>query len=94
MLSRKNPDGAAWDDAANVVLDPIGGALVVTLDAQLGGFVTDPWGARRAGLSAVTRVKRSDFGIVWNQVLEAGGVAVSDDVDIEIDIEAIAPSSE
>ena len=65
----------------------------VTLDADLGGFVVDHYGNRRLGMSATARVKRSDFGMVWNQVLEAGGVAIGDDVDIGIDIEAVAPSS-
>jgi len=62
----------------------------VTLDAELGGFVNDPWGARRAGFTATTSIRRSDYGMVWNQALEAGGVAVSDRVDIGIEIEAVA----
>ena len=58
--------------------------------ATLGGFVTDPWGGRRAGFTAEGSILRSDFGMVWNQVLEAGGLALSDRVDIAIEIEAIA----
>jgi polyisoprenoid-binding protein YceI len=65
----------------------------VTLSADLGGFVVDHRGSRRIGMSATARVKRSEFGMVWNQVLEAGGVAIGDEVDIGIDIEAVAPSS-
>lgn len=49
--------------------------------------VKDPRGRTKVGATATTRVKRSDFGITWNQVLEAGGVAVSDDVSITIDLE-------
>jgi polyisoprenoid-binding protein YceI len=45
---------------------------------------------RRAGFTARTNVLRSDFGIVWNRLLEAGGVAVSDHVDIAIEIEAVS----
>jgi polyisoprenoid-binding protein YceI len=57
---------------------------------RLGGFVTDPWGSRRVGFTAEAAIQRSDFGMVWNQVLEAGGLALSDRVDIGIEIEAIA----
>jgi polyisoprenoid-binding protein YceI len=62
----------------------------VTLDAQFGGFVVDPWGGRRVGFTAQTSIRRSDFGIVWNQVLDKGAVVVSDRVDIAIDVEAVA----
>jgi polyisoprenoid-binding protein YceI len=62
----------------------------VVLDAQLGGFVVDPRGLRRAGFSARASLQRSEFGMVWNQILESGGVAISDRVDLTFDIEAIA----
>jgi polyisoprenoid-binding protein YceI len=49
----------------------------------------DPWGNKRIGLSATTKIKRSDFGLTWNAVLEAGGMLVGDDLKIEIEISAI-----
>jgi polyisoprenoid-binding protein YceI len=61
----------------------------VALDVTAGGRVTDPWGNERLGFSATTRIKRSDFGLTWNQVLEAGGVAVGDEVKIAIDAELV-----
>ncbi len=64
----------------------------VALDVELAGFVADPWGGRRGGFSARGKVLRSAFGMVWNQLLEAGGVAVSDEVEIGIEIEAVAQS--
>jgi polyisoprenoid-binding protein YceI len=60
-------------------------ALAVT--AQ--GLQNDPWGGRRAGFEATGKIKRSDFGLTWNQALEAGGVAVSDDVKIAIDAQLV-----
>ena len=63
----------------------------VVLDATFEGRVTDPWGNLRAGYEANTTISRKDFGLTWNQMLEAGGVAVGDDVRIEISVEAIAP---
>jgi polyisoprenoid-binding protein YceI len=61
----------------------------VVLDVIAEGRVTDPWGGERAGFSATTKIKRSDFGLTWNQLLEAGGVAVGDDVKISIDAELV-----
>lgn len=43
----------------------------------------------RAGFVAKTRINRKDFGVDWNSMLDKGGVVVSDDVDIKIDVEAI-----
>src|ERR1039457_1687182 len=49
----------------------------------------DPWGNVRVGASATTKIKRSDFGLTWNAVLEAGGILVGDDLKIELEIEMI-----
>lgn len=45
--------------------------------------------ARRSGASARTRVSRKDYGLTWNRAIEAGGVAVGDDVNITIEVELI-----
>ena len=67
-----------------------GVARSVTLEVQgLGPAVTDPWGAIRRGAQARARVDRREFGLVWNGVLEAGGVLVGDEVRIEIEVELI-----
>jgi polyisoprenoid-binding protein YceI len=47
--------------------------------------VKDPWGGTRIGFSAKTKINRKDFGLGWNVVLEAGGIAVSEDVVITIE---------
>ncbi len=49
----------------------------------------DPWGNTRIGASATTKVKRSDFGLVWNVALEAGGVLVGDEVKITLDVQLL-----
>lgn len=41
----------------------------------------------RTGATATTTVNRKDFGLTWNRMLEAGGVTVSDEVRITIDVE-------
>ena len=50
--------------------------------------IKDPWGNQRRGATATTKIKRSDFGLKWNQAIEAGGVVVGDDIAITIDVEA------
>jgi polyisoprenoid-binding protein YceI len=51
--------------------------------------VKDQRGGMRSGASASTRINRKDFGLTWNRVVETGGVAVSDEVLITIDVELI-----
>jgi polyisoprenoid-binding protein YceI len=51
--------------------------------------LTDPWGAERAGFSARGTIDRTDFGLTWNQALEAGGVLVGNEVTISIEVELI-----
>jgi len=47
----------------------------------------DPWGNRKSGASAKTKINRKDFGLVWNMALETGGVLVGEDVQIHLDLE-------
>jgi polyisoprenoid-binding protein YceI len=47
----------------------------------------DPFGMIKVGTSATTRISRKDFGLVWNTVLETGGVAVGDEVKITLDLQ-------
>ena len=61
----------------------------VTLDVTSEGRGRDPWGGERAGFSATTKIKRSEFGLTWNQALETGGLLVSDDVRISLDVEIV-----
>jgi polyisoprenoid-binding protein YceI len=61
----------------------------VTLDAEVSGQGKDPWGNQRVAYEATARVNRKDFGLVWNQALETGGVAVGDEIDITLDVESI-----
>jgi polyisoprenoid-binding protein YceI len=49
----------------------------------------DPWGNTRIGASAIAKINRKDYGLVWNAALETGGLLVGDDVAITIDAEFI-----
>lgn len=59
----------------------------VEMDVTREGTGRDPWGNDRAGFSGTLRIDRRDFGLTWNQALEAGGVMVSNEVRLTIDVE-------
>jgi polyisoprenoid-binding protein YceI len=61
----------------------------ITLDAEFLGQGTNPWGKQVAGFSAQTTVNRKDWGVNWNAPLEAGGVLVSENLKVTIDIQAV-----
>jgi polyisoprenoid-binding protein YceI len=61
----------------------------VSMDVEYGGQAKDPWGNARIGFIAKATLDRKEFGLLWNQVLEAGGVLVGDRVDIELEVQAV-----
>lgn len=87
--SRKvEPDGDELKVTGDLTIR--GATRPVTLRVEAPTAETkDAFGNVRIGLSATTRIKRSDFGLTWNAVLEAGGLAVGDDVKIELEVSAI-----
>ena len=64
----------------------------VVLDVTERGRVTDPWGGERVGYEARAKIDRKDFGLTWNQALEAGGVLVGDQVEITLEAEWVLQS--
>jgi polyisoprenoid-binding protein YceI len=61
----------------------------VVLDARYEGRGNDPWGGERAGFSASTKIDRREWGLTWNAALETGGILVSNDLDIELQVQAV-----
>ena len=64
----------------------------VVLDVEFEGRAPDAYGGERAGFIATTKIRRSEFGVSWNGLIEAGGVAVSDTVKITLNIEVVRQS--
>lgn len=54
----------------------------------------DQKGGGRRGATATTKINRKDYGLTWNRAIEAGGVAVGEEVSITIDIEATRPGAQ
>lgn len=61
----------------------------VVLDVTPEGRRRDPWGKERAGFSAKGKLNRRDFGLTYNQALEAGGFLVGDDIKLSVDVELV-----
>ena len=61
----------------------------VALDVTLNGIGVSPYGQTVAGFSGQTKLNRRDFGLNWNAALESGGVLVSDQIKLEVEIEAV-----
>jgi polyisoprenoid-binding protein YceI len=59
----------------------------VTFKAEYGGQGKNPFGVLVAGLSARAKINRKDWSLNWNAPLEAGGWLVSEDVNIELDLQ-------
>jgi polyisoprenoid-binding protein YceI len=66
----------------------------VTFEASVQGVERDPWGKERVGVEVRGKISRSEFGLRWNQALEAGGVLVGDEVRVSADISAVCESPE
>lgn len=61
----------------------------IKLSGEFGGVVVDPYGQTKAGLTVTGRIKRSEFGLKWNAVTEAGSVVVSDDIKLLNEIQLV-----
>jgi polyisoprenoid-binding protein YceI len=75
-----------------------GTTKTVPLDVNhLGEWLTPWWEGdenrgtmRRIGFEACTRINRHDFGVSWQDEIPGGGIVVGDEIDITLDVEAIA----
>jgi polyisoprenoid-binding protein YceI len=63
----------------------------VVLDVEpLRPAIRDQRGATRTGTAATTKLNRQDYGVTWNRTLDGGGLVVSDDVAVTIDVELVS----
>ena len=59
----------------------------VTLDVDYNGKGIDPWGNTKHGWEISGWINRGDFGLTWNAPLETGGVLVSEEVKLNLDVQ-------
>lgn len=66
----------------------------IALDVDYNGQGVDPWGNTKHGWEITGLINRSDFGLTWNAPLEAGGVLVSEEVKLKIDLQMMEVAEE
>ena len=90
FVSKKiTPDGKdQWKVVGDLTLHGVTKEVALDVESSL-VEAKDPWGNVRTGASATTTIKRSDFGLTFNVPLEGGGVLLSDEVHVHLEIEGI-----
>jgi len=66
----------------------------ISLDVEFGGIAEDPAVGTRIGFTAKGSINRREFGLTWDEVLEAGGLVVGDRIQLVIEGEAVSARSE
>jgi polyisoprenoid-binding protein YceI len=61
----------------------------ITLDGELNGTIADAGGGEQIALALRGQLDRSEYGLVWNRLLETGNVLVGDTVDLVLDVAAV-----
>jgi polyisoprenoid-binding protein YceI len=59
----------------------------VELEGEFGGIVKDPYGNIKAGFELTGKINRKEFGLHWNAITEAGGMVVSDEIKLMMNVE-------
>ena len=85
--SLEHEDGDDWRIDGNLTIHGV--TKPVTLKTEYEGQAGDPWGGQRVAFSAETRISREDWGLTWNQALEAGGWLVGKEIRLKLDVEAV-----
>jgi polyisoprenoid-binding protein YceI len=79
-------DGDGYKMTGDLTMHDVTKPVVLKIDS-LSGEAKDPYGFMRRGAHATATIMRSEFGLKWNAALEAGGVAVSEEVKLDLDVE-------
>ena len=83
----KSVGGSNYELHGNLTVRDVTKAVV--LKAEHTGTVVDPWGQTKAGFEIAGSLSRSEYGLTWNAVTEAGGVVVSDEVKLHINAQFV-----
>ena len=72
--------GGEWQIKGDMTIKGV--SHPVTLNAEFAGVAVDPYGQTKAGLTITGKIKRSDFGLTWSAVTEAGNVVLGDEITL------------
>jgi polyisoprenoid-binding protein YceI len=85
--SFKKIDEADFELKGNLTLHGV--TKAVTLETEFSGLMKDPWGNTKAGFIIAGKINRKDWNLNWNAALETGGVLVSDEVRLNIELQFV-----
>ncbi len=80
-------NGSDYELVGNLTIKDV--TKPVILAVEFGGTMTDFYGQFKAGFNISGKISRSEFGLTWSTVTEAGGIVVSDDVKLNLSIQMI-----
>ena len=83
----EHEDGDDWTIRGDLTIHGV--TKPVTLTTEYNGQTEDPWGGQRAFFSAEAKIDREDWGLTYNQALEAGGWVVGKEIKITLEVEAV-----
>lgn len=83
--SFKNVGGSEYELKGDLTIRDV--TKPITLKAEFGGTIVDPWGQTKAGFEVEGKINRKEYGLTWSAVTESGGLVVSDDVKLHINVE-------
>ncbi len=83
--SLKNKSGNDFDLVGDITIKGV--TKPITLSAELLGIMKDPWENTKAGFEIKGKLNRKDFGLTWNAATETGGLLVSEEVKLEINVQ-------
>jgi len=61
----------------------------VTLNVTYGGTMTDPYGQVKVGFEITGKINRKEFDLKWSAITETGGIVVSDDVKLNVQVQMV-----
>lgn len=70
-------------------LEILGVKKLVKFSVKFSGIRNDPWGNKRAGITILEKINRKDWGLSWNSAIDGGGVIISDEVELNIELQLI-----
>ena len=80
-------NGQDWTIQGNMTIKGITHPIV--LKGDFAGIAVDPYGQTKAGISLSGKIKRSDFGLTWSAITEAGNVVVGDEITLQSEAQFI-----
>ncbi|HEY7839675.1 MAG TPA: YceI family protein [Terriglobales bacterium] len=86
--TRIEPAGEGFTMTGDLTIHGVTRPVQLAVEAP-GPVAKDPWGGTRRGFEAAGELSRKDFGLVYNQALETGGVLVGDKVKLALEVELV-----